>query len=205
MIAFPAAALASVELSLAPPPRPDDSDSAPGEEPISEPTEAVESDAPPSFDEIFRQFAPHVARMAMSLLGRPDEVDDVVQDVFLDAYRGFGKLRKASALRSWLFTITVRKARRRLRGQSVRRFIGLHELTDYSRLAAPGASPAQRAQVVALYRALDNVPAQARLAWCLRHVEGESLNRVAELCGCSRSTAHRRITLATELLRGDAP
>ena len=68
-------------------------------------------------DAVFRRFAPYVARVAMRVLGPRGEIDDLVQDVFLDAHRGLGKLRDLDAIRGWLATVTVRKARRRLRRQ----------------------------------------------------------------------------------------
>jgi DNA-directed RNA polymerase specialized sigma24 family protein len=40
---------------------------------------------------------------------------------------------------------------------------------------------------------LDSLPAEARVAWSLRYIEGETMPRVAELCGCSLSTAKRRV------------
>jgi RNA polymerase sigma-70 factor (ECF subfamily) len=47
-----------------------------------------------------------------------------------------------------------------------------------------------------VYAVLDALPSDERVAWSLRHVEGERLERVAELCGCSLATAKRRIAAA---------
>jgi RNA polymerase sigma-70 factor (ECF subfamily) len=69
----------------------------------------------------------------------------------------------------------------------------MHREIDYERLAAPGAAPDERALLQKVYQLLDAQPVRERLAWCLRHVEGEPLERVAELCGCSLATAKRRI------------
>ena len=52
-----------------------------------------------------------------------------------------------------------------------------------------------------VYGALDGLPARERVAWTLRHVEGESLEQVALLCDCSLATAKRRIASAHEKLR----
>jgi DNA-directed RNA polymerase specialized sigma24 family protein len=63
----------------------------------------------------FRAYSPYVARVAIRLLGRTQDIEDVVQDVFLDAVSGLGKLRDPDAIRGWLATITVRVASRRLK------------------------------------------------------------------------------------------
>ena len=75
--------------------------------------------APPravtTLDDFFREFSPVVARLGLRMLGRPHEVDDLVQDVFLDAHLGFLSIRDPAALRSWVYTIAVRHVRKRLR------------------------------------------------------------------------------------------
>jgi RNA polymerase sigma-70 factor (ECF subfamily) len=38
------------------------------------------------------------------------------------------------------------------------------------------------------------------VAWSVRHLEGETMERVAELCGCSLSTAKRRVQSAQDAL-----
>ena len=50
--------------------------------------------------------------------------------------------------------------------------------------------------IAEVYRALDRLPTRLRVPWVLRYVEGESLQDVAKLCGCSLATAKRRILAA---------
>jgi RNA polymerase sigma-70 factor (ECF subfamily) len=47
---------------------------------------------------------------------------------------------------------------------------------------------------------LDGIPANQRIAWALRYVEGEPLEGVATLSGCSLATAKRRIAAASRVL-----
>ena len=58
---------------------------------------------------------------ALRVLGRDDEVDDVVQEVFLVAMADLDKLRNPLAVRGWLKTVTVRKAYRVLKQRGRRR------------------------------------------------------------------------------------
>jgi RNA polymerase sigma-70 factor (ECF subfamily) len=51
-----------------------------------------------------------------------------------------------------------------------------------------------------VYRILDRMPVRVRLAWSLRHVDGERLEDVAERCACSLATAKRWIATAQEQL-----
>jgi RNA polymerase sigma-70 factor (ECF subfamily) len=157
---------------------------------------AMDDSAVPAIDLAYRRYARYVAAVALRLLGRDDEIDDVVQEVFLAALRGLGQLRDAQAVKGWLATVAVRIAGRRLRRRRLRAMVGLDGARDYERLAAPGAPADDRALIAHVYRLLDELPVKERLAWTLRHVEGEPLEAVARLCNCSLATAKRRVAAA---------
>jgi len=161
-----------------------------------------DADGPLSLAQAYRLYSRYVAAIAVRLLGRDDEVDDVVQDVFLRAHKGLAQLRDPQAVRGWLATVTVRVARRKLRWRKIGRVLGLTESGDYDQLAAEGASAEDRAVLARLYAVLDQMPVEHRIAWALRHVEGQKLEEVAELTGCSLATAKRRIAAAQQTIDG---
>jgi RNA polymerase sigma-70 factor (ECF subfamily) len=148
----------------------------------------------------FRRYAPYVAKIGMRILGRRDEIDDFVQDVFVQVHRHLDTLREPAALKGWLAKLAVHEATRRLRRKRVRAFFGMHSAHDYSDVADGAASPEQRALLTRVFSTLDALPAPERVAWALRHLEGETMERVAELCGCSLSTAKRRVAEAERVL-----
>lgn len=154
----------------------------------------------PDLAQVFRTCSGYVAGIGHRLLGRNHEVDDLVQDVFIEAQRSLGQLRDPAAIRGWLATITVRLARRRLGRRRLQAFLGLDDSYDYSDVAAPTSRPDDREVLRRLYRLLDEVPVADRLAWLLRRIEGHQLDEVAALCGCSMATAKRRITRTQALV-----
>jgi RNA polymerase sigma-70 factor (ECF subfamily) len=156
---------------------------------------------PRDFDEVFRRYSPYVARVALRLLGNDSEVDDLVQDVFLEAHRGLAGLREAGALGGWLARICVRRATRRLRRRRLLWLLSIETVAERDLPFDAAASPEERAEVARLYRRLDRMPAEQRVAWLLRHVEGESLEDMMVLCGCSKSTVQRRLRSAEARLR----
>jgi RNA polymerase sigma-70 factor (ECF subfamily) len=147
--------------------------------------------------ELFRDLAPYVAAVGLRLLGRHDEVDDLVQDVFLAAYRARAKLRTRHEAKKWLTVVAVRKARRRLRFRRLFVWLGLDD-HEPEQLTAGGVSPEDEAFLAQVYALLDRLPVAVRLAWTLRHVQGEELAAIAELLGCSLATVKRRIAAADE-------
>jgi RNA polymerase sigma-70 factor (ECF subfamily) len=164
----------------------------------TEPSDA-EPAAPPTFEQAYALHAGYVAGLAGRILGRNDEVPDVVQEVFLIAHRRLSDVREAGALRTWLGRITVREASRRLRWRRLRYF--LQPVPLEVDLVADDASAEVRPLVALLYVALDRLPARERSAWVLRNLLDEPLDRVAELCGCSLATAKRWIAAADNALK----
>lgn len=156
---------------------------------------------------VYRRFAPYVAAVGVRILGRSDELDDLVQDVFIAAARGIAQLSEPEAVKAWLARIAVRSAVRRLRQRRLLRALHLSSDAplDADALVAPDASPEQRALVAHVYRALEGLAAADRAAWVLRYVEGETLEQAAELCGCSLSTYQRRLRRATDHLEKELP
>jgi RNA polymerase sigma-70 factor (ECF subfamily) len=165
----------------------------------SVPAEA-DADTPLSLDEAFRRYAGYVAAVATRLLGRDDEVNDVVQDVFVVALSGLEGLREPAAVKSWLATLTVRIASRKLRLRRLKSWVGLDRFAGYLDLISQSASPEQRALLAHVYSLLDRMPVAPRVAWTLRYVEGHELDAIAQLCNCSLATAKRRIAAAHDAL-----
>jgi RNA polymerase sigma-70 factor (ECF subfamily) len=97
--------------------------------------------------------------------------------------------------------VTVRVARAKLRRRRLWMVVGFDEAPSYENVAAVAASPADRVLIARVYAVLDRLPVRLRLAWSLRHIEGEPVERVAALCRCSLATAKRHIAAAHELIR----
>ena len=152
-----------------------------------------------SFEALFRRYAGYVAGLAARLLGSGDsDVDDVVQDVFWLASRRIAKIPDLTQARGWLATVTTRVVRRKLLRRRFRAFF--HASPVDLDVPARGASAEEHAMLARLYEVLEGLPTEQRLAWSLRYLEGEPLDAVAAACGCSLSTAKRRVNAAKNVI-----
>jgi RNA polymerase sigma-70 factor (ECF subfamily) len=154
--------------------------------------------------EAYRRYCPYVAAVILRLGGGTAELDDLVQDVFVEAARGIKGLTQPEALKGWLATIAVRVVRRRLRFRRLRRFLSLG-LGGSAALATapavdPAASPFDKLLLRAVYQVLEEIAVDDRLAFALHHIEGEKVDVVARLCRCSLATAKRRIARARAII-----
>lgn len=150
----------------------------------------------PSLEALYRAHAGAIGAIGLRILGRRSEADDLVQDVFIAAHDGLHQLNSAKAARSWLSTIAVRLALKRLKKRRRNPFTRPSQLEDLPEVPSEGLSPDQRAELANLYRVLDTLRPDERVAWVLRHVEQHTLPQVAQLSGCSLATAKRRIAAA---------
>jgi len=152
--------------------------------------------SPLGFDEVFRSHAPYVSALVLKLTGHTEDVDDVVQDVFIQVHRDLGRLRDPAALRPWLRRIAVRRTRRWLRTRWVRWRSRQTDMEIDTTLAAASVSPEELAEIARIHGLLGRLKRDERLVWLLRFAEGETLASIAELLGASISTVQRRLRAA---------
>jgi RNA polymerase sigma-70 factor, ECF subfamily len=153
-----------------------------------------------SLEDVYRLYCRYVAAVCFRISGRRAELEDLTQEVFAEAAASFDALREPEAVRGWLATIAVRVTRKRLFRLRLYTWVGLAPAVDYEEIADPSASPYDRALIATVYRALDPLAPDDRIAFVLHHVEGETLESVARLTKCSVTTAKRRIFRARTAL-----
>lgn len=148
------------------------------------------------FETLYAVHARYVAGVVHRLMGNDGDLDDIVQETFLDAFETLVHLREAPEIRSWLVTVAVRRTRRLLARRRRRRLFAFLAASYFPR----SSDPRDRQPVDELYEALDHVPEDVRIPWILHRVEQMSLPETARACEVSLATVKRRIADATERL-----
>jgi RNA polymerase sigma-70 factor, ECF subfamily len=154
---------------------------------------------------LYDRYVADVRRILLHTLGPRLDLSDLVQDVFVNVLTSVRSLREAGALRSWLFQVTVRTARKNLRGSSRRWWLKLWPQGDELELQ-PAAMLEEDASdaVQATFRILNGMDAEDRLVFSLRYVSGLDLAEMAEVCEMSLSTLKRRLTRAEQRFHVEA-
>jgi RNA polymerase sigma-70 factor (ECF subfamily) len=150
---------------------------------------------------LYRTHVESVTGLAMRLLGRSSDAEDVVQDAFVTAFTRMDQLRDGALFRAWLMRITVHEVHRRYRRRKLLRTLGLDRGQDdvsLAGLAAPHVEADQRAELAVLDRVLARLPARQRLVWMLRNVEGQELAEIASACEASIASVKRWLALADQ-------
>jgi RNA polymerase sigma-70 factor (ECF subfamily) len=156
---------------------------------------AARAKEPWAREALFRRYAPMANGLALRLLGRDDEVDDLVQDSFVAALRGLEHLAEPQAFAGWLGSIVVRTSCKLLRRRRLARRLGLRPARpiDPDALVSREAPPDVAAELRAIYSLVEDLPANVRVPLVLRRVEGYALDEIARLTGASLATVKRRV------------
>jgi RNA polymerase sigma-70 factor (ECF subfamily) len=135
-----------------------------------------------------------VRRAVGHLAGPSLEVDDLVQDVFVQAMRRAADFQGRSSVQTWLYGIALGVVANARRRAAFRRLLGL-EAAHAPRL--PAATPSdqlERAQARAsVYRALDRLPEKKRTVLILHELEGVPGEEIAAIVGCPVATVWTRL------------
>jgi RNA polymerase sigma-70 factor (ECF subfamily) len=146
---------------------------------------------------LYARYARYLAGVIFRLLGADHELDDIIQETFVDAVEGMRALQEASHLRAWLVTIAVRKVNRVLVDRRRRT-----KLEGSLAILLPQShTPGGDWSADELGRALEEIPPKLRIPWTLSRIEQLELTDVASACSISIATAKRRIGEADQRLR----
>ncbi len=157
------------------------------------------------FTDLAMEHMPALYSAALRLTRNPADAEDLVQETYLRAYRGFGGFTEGTNLRAWLYRIltntyinSYRAARRRPEVADVE---DVEDLYLYHRLASPDGGPNRSAEEEALASftddevkaAIESLPEVFRMAVLLADVEGFSYKEIAEITDVPIGTVMSRI------------
>lgn len=169
-------------------------------EPDEELVRRVRAGALAVFSELVRRHAGRVHRAVRSILRDDAEVEDAVQQTFLQAFVALARFEGASSFSTWLTRIALNEAMGRVR----RRWAVIDSAFDPDAAASPVPGPereaAAREALALVRRAVHRLPPGHREVFRLRHVEGLSTTQAAARLGITESAVKIRLHRARRFL-----
>jgi RNA polymerase sigma-70 factor, ECF subfamily len=144
--------------------------------------------------ELFHTLKKAVHHTLFRILGNNRELEDLIQDAFLEIFRALPSFRGDSSLSRWCQTIATRTAYlaiERRKPTSVDLEVVEDEIVDRDPDAHRVAQAKQAAK--RLYAALDRIDAKQRIAFALAVIDGLSLSEVADLTDSSVVAVKTRV------------
>jgi RNA polymerase sigma-70 factor (ECF subfamily) len=176
--------------------------------PIPRPARSSEA-----FDKLYREHVDLVYRYAHRLCGEAESAKDLVQETFLNAYRGLTRFRGDAKISTWLYTIASRaclRMRRKRKGAperelSLEEFIPSSEGESRLQIPIEGVTPEQALENKELREALDQainkLPNKYRMALVLRDMEDLSAGEAGAVMGLSERALKSRLHRARLFVR----
>jgi len=155
-----------------------------------------------AFEELVRRHQQRIFALVASILRRPQDVEDVAQQVFLKAYLGLRRFDQRAAFSTWLYKIAVNECWDYLRKKKVRPLVYEADLSEeqVSQLDGimssdrPPQNPRDRAEARELLeKILDALPEQDRQLLLLKEVEGFTVQELAEMLHLNVNTVKVRL------------
>jgi RNA polymerase sigma factor (sigma-70 family) len=149
----------------------------------------------PPFQQLLDDYGRDVHRFLIATVGRTD-ADDCYQETWVAALRAYPKLRDASNLRSWIFTVAHRKAIDHVRARRRAPVLAgnVPETSD------PRATPREQPDE-GLWSLVRELPAKQRTALALRYVADAGYDEISAVMGTSEDAARRNVHEALKRLR----
>lgn len=166
-----------------------------------------------SFNQLYHEHADRIYRFAQRLCGQADDAEDLVQDTFLNAYRGLKRFRGEAQVSTWLYTIAVRaclRMRRKRKGEpdqelSLEEFIPTSDGEFRLQIPIDGLTPEEALENKQLRRvliqAIQKLPKKYRLVLVLRDMEGLTAKEVGAIMGLNERAVKSRLHRARLFVR----
>jgi RNA polymerase sigma-70 factor (ECF subfamily) len=142
------------------------------------------------------RYARRIYGLIYRLIGPSVDLEDVLHDTFVRALEALPKLKDPEALDAWVMGVAVRTARTRLQSRARRWWLRLMPHDCLPEPAAPEHDPIVAEALSAIYRVLDTLSVDDRVAFVLRCGSGMTVDEAAHAAGVSRSTLKRRLQRA---------
>jgi|SRR5688500_9438251 len=151
-----------------------------------------------SIDAVFRRHAGDVYRMVASLLGAgasDADIQDLTQEVFLQAHRSLERFRGESKLETWLYGIASRVVLTQLRSwRRHRRLVkALEDEPTIRRSSDLERTTVDRAELLRVWRCLMKISAEKRMVYVLFEVEGLSGKEISDILEINEATVRTRL------------
>jgi RNA polymerase sigma-70 factor (ECF subfamily) len=142
-----------------------------------------------AFNQVLQAYRKRILGTIARLIGKPEDVEDVGQEVFLRLYYSLDQLRTPEVFEPWLYRLTVNAAYDYLRRQRRRRESRMSDLSEQQVMMADASAGGKRStedarqtrvreQVQSL---LDKVSTEDRILLMLKEVEGLSLKELEKI------------------------
>jgi RNA polymerase sigma-70 factor, ECF subfamily len=154
-----------------------------------------------AFETLYQQHASRIYTLACRMAGSPEDGEDLLQEIFLQAHRKIGSFKGEASIGTWLYRLAVNHCLDYVRSRQAK-MNKLTETLDAENSFEPTARRDTPIARLDLERAIERLPEGCREAFVLHDVEGFDHKEVAGLLGIAEGTSKSQVFKARLKLRG---
>ena len=154
-----------------------------------------------AFEELYQHHATRLYNLAYRMVGTAHDAEDLLQDIFLLAYRKLGSFRGESSLGTWLYRLAMNHCLDVLRSRQARMGQQTDSLDDETLYVPTAKSQIGAVSRIDLERAIGHLPPACRAAFLLHDVEGFGHQEVGTMLGISEGTSKSQVHKARLRIR----
>ena len=163
-----------------------------------------------AFGILVEKYQMKLHRLISRMVRDQSEIDDIVQDSFIKAYRAINNFRGDSAFYTWLYRIGINTAKNHLvslgRRPKALDSIEIEEIENFDDASelknreTPETVMMSNQIAVTVNNAIDHLPSELKEAISMRELDGLSYEEISEIMGCPIGTVRSRIFRAREAI-----
>ena len=159
------------------------------------------------FDELVRRYSASIYAFALRMVGRPEDAEDLTQDVFVQLLRSLPSARADLPLRPWIYVIARNKCLDHLKRRRAAAFSEVADGVEGGEMDVADAAPlpdelVERADVQQmLQRAIAGLPERYRAVVALRYATDLTFAEMGQVLGLPENTVKTHFQRAKALLR----
>ena len=162
-----------------------------------------------AFSLLVKKYQTRIVKLIGRFIYDHAEVEDAAQEAFIKAYRGLANFRGESAFYTWMYRIAINTAKNHLvasnrktpdysvDSEDAEQYEGISALKDY---ATPERLLLTEEIKSTVFKCIDNLPEELRMAITLREIDGLSYEEIATVMDCPVGTVRSRIFRAREAI-----
>lgn len=173
----------------------------------------------PAFKYLVENYQDRIYNTIIGIVQNAEDAEDVAQEVFIQVFKSIHTFKGESKLSTWMYRIATTRALDLLRSRKSKKRFGflkrlfgegnepLHEIPDFNH---PGVAMDQKENAAILFKAINRLPENQKLAFTLHKLEDLSYQEISEVMKTSvaavESLMHRaKLNLRKILTASQSP
>lgn len=161
-----------------------------------------------AFKKLVDEWQNMVYNTTLGIVQNENDADDITQEVFIQVYKSVSSFKGNSTFSTWLYRITVNKSldylkriKTKNRFAFIQSLFGSNHYNHPAEFVHPGVLLENKERATALFKALQQLPNNQRIAFTLHKLEAQKYEDVAEIMNISLPATESLIARAKNNLR----